>query len=206
MPLPSPGPRTVHIGLMWNVPKVMGIEVFFSKHIIICYEQDKNIRIRREEHHYHIPWGMGSCKNSQAYYQRVCFLVVVVREVIDILVASCVACGRCDDQLRRIFVEIQYFLSQLFCEISLCLIAWQEASHHNVLVGSLIFYFVLYWVPPLLPLLPGSVFQGVSRVGVKHKNNFIKVSCEVHKFFINPQVAGVYFTHLPVGWGFSAIP
>ena len=23
---------------------------------------------------------------------------------------------------------------------------------------------------------------------------------------VNPQGAGAYFTHLPVGWGFSAIP
>ena len=30
---------------------------------------------------------------------------------------------------------------------------------------------------------------------------------DIHIFvFINPQVTGAYFTHLPVGWGFSAIP
>ena len=48
--------------------------------------------------------------------------------------------------------------------------------------------------------------KSVARIQVKNsaeENHKAKTS-NIQK--VNPQESGAYFTHLPVGWGFSAIP
>ena len=115
------GPNAVHNGLICWTPEIIEIEVFFGNKSQLAMIKTRTL-VPGENNVISASLEIRSVADTPKH-----IIKVSASSWAHILVAPGMAHSCGDDQIGWIFVVVQSFLSQIFCQNSLCLFMWQKS-------------------------------------------------------------------------------